>query len=60
MALLKVDFYSNYLQRNVVLTAVVPVDKMDGSKRAKRRQGPYRTVYLLHGQIGRASCRERV
>ena len=52
MALLRVDFYSNYLKRNVILTAVVPVDKMDGEKRAKRRQGPYRTVYLLHGLFG--------
>ena len=49
MALLRVDFYSHYLQRNVVLTAVLPVDKMDGDKLAKRRCGPYRTVYLLHG-----------
>ena len=53
MALLRVDFYSRYLQRNVVLTAVIPVDKMDGNKLAKRRQGPYRTVYLLHGLFGR-------
>ena len=52
MALLRVDFYSNYLKRNVILTAVVPVDKMDGEKRAKRRQGPYRTVYLLRGLFG--------
>ncbi len=52
MALLRVDFYSRYLERNVVLTAVIPVDKMDGSKLAKRRQGPYRTVYLLHGLFG--------
>ena len=44
MALLRVDFYSRYLQRNVILTAVIPVDKMDGDKLAKRRQGPYRTV----------------
>lgn len=53
MALLRVDFYSRYLQRNVILTAVIPVDKMDGDKLAKRRQGPYRTVYLLHGLFGR-------
>ena len=53
MALLRVDFYSRYLERNVVLTAVIPVDKMDGNKLAKRRQGPYRTVYLLHGLFGR-------
>lgn len=53
MALLRVDFYSRYLQRNVILTAVIPVDKMDGNKLAKRRQGPYRTVYLLHGLFGR-------
>ena len=26
---------------------------MDGNKLAKRRQGPYRTVYLLHGLFGR-------
>ena len=53
MALIRVDFYSRYLQRNVVLTAVIPVDKMDGDKLAKRRQGPYRTMYLLHGLFGR-------
>ena len=53
MALIRVDFYSRYLERNVVLTAVIPVDKMDGSKLAKRRQGPYRTMYLLHGLFGR-------
>ena len=53
MALLRVDFYSRYLERNVVLTAVIPVDKMDGNKLAKHRQGPYRTVYLLHGLFGR-------
>lgn len=52
MALLRVDFYSEYLKRNVVLTAVIPVDKMDGDKRAKKRRGPYRTVYLLHGLFG--------
>lgn len=53
MALLKLDFYSNYLQRNVLLSAVIPVDKMNGQKRAKGRRGPYRTVYLLHGLFGR-------
>lgn len=52
MALLRVDFHSNYLKRNVVLTVVIPVDKMDGEKLAKRRRGPYRTVYLLHGLFG--------
>lgn len=52
MALLRIDFYSNYLRRNVVLTAVVPVDKMAGDKLATRRRGPYRTVYLLHGLFG--------
>ena len=52
MALLKIDFYSTYLKRNVMLTAVVPADKMDGNKLAKRRRGPYRTVYLLHGLFG--------
>ena len=52
MALIRADFYSEYLQRNVVLTAVIPVDKMDGDRRAKKRRGPYRTVYLLHGLFG--------
>ena len=52
MALIRADFYSEYLQRNVVLTAVIPVDKMDGDHRAKKRRGPYRTVYLLHGLFG--------
>ena len=37
-----------------MLTAVIPADKMDGEKLAKRRRGPYRTVYLLcNGLIGR-------
>ena len=53
MALLRVDFYSHYLERNVVLTAVIPADKMDGNQLAKKRRGPYRTVYLLHGLFGR-------
>lgn len=53
MALLRIDFYSRYLKRNVMLTAVIPADKMDGEKLAKRRRGPYRTVYLLHGLFGR-------
>lgn len=53
MALLRIDFYSRYLKRNVMLTAVVPADKMDGDKLAKRRRGPYRTVYLLHGLLAR-------
>ena len=52
MALIRADFYSEYLKRNVVLTAVIPVDKMDGEHRAKKRRGPYRTVYLLHGLFG--------
>ena len=52
MALLRVDFYSHYLERNVVLTVVIPADKMDGNKLAKKRRGPYRTVYLLHGLFG--------
>ena len=52
MALIRADFYSEYLQRNVVLTAVIPVDKMGGDHRAKKRRGPYRTVYLLHGLFG--------
>lgn len=30
MALLRIDFYSRYLKRNVMLTAVIPADKMDG------------------------------
>ena len=37
----------------MVLTAVIPADKMDGNKLAKKRRGPYRTVYLLHGLFGR-------
>ena len=36
MALLRVDFYSHYLKRNVVLTAVIPADKMEGDKLAKK------------------------
>lgn len=52
MALIRADFYSEYLKRNVVLTAAIPVDKMDGDHRAKRRRGPYRAVYLLHGLFG--------
>ena len=52
MALLRADIYSTYLERNVVLTAVIPVDKMDGNERAAGREGPYRTVYLLHGLFG--------
>ena len=52
MALLRADIYSTYLERNVVLTAVIPVDKMDGDHRAAGREGPYRTVYLLHGLFG--------
>ena len=52
MALIRADFHSKYLGRNVVLTAVVPVDKMDGDKLATHRRGPYRTVYLLHGLFG--------
>ena len=39
MALLRIDFYSRYLKRNVMLTAVIPADKMDGEKLAKRRRG---------------------
>ncbi|WP_415962889.1 hypothetical protein [Collinsella tanakaei] len=53
MAQISIDFYSRYLKRNVMLTAVIPADKMDGEKLAKRRRGPYRTVYLLHGLFGR-------
>ena len=52
MALIRADFHSKYLDRNVVLTAVVPVDKMDGDRLATHRRGPYRTVYLLHGLFG--------
>jgi len=52
MALIKFDFHSTYLGRNIVAAAVVPVDKMDGDHRAKGRKGPYRTVYLLHGLFG--------
>ena len=37
MALFRVDFYSHYLERNVVLTVVLPADKMDGNKLALRR-----------------------
>ncbi len=53
MALFRVDFYSRYLERNVVLTVVIPADKMDGDRLATHRRGPYRTVYLLHGLFGR-------
>lgn len=52
MALIRADFHSKYLGRNVILTAVVPVDKMNGDKLAPHRRGPYRTVYLLHGLFG--------
>lgn len=52
MALLRIDFHSNYLDRNVIVTAVIPADKMDGDRLAKGRRGPYRTVYLLHGLFG--------
>ena len=53
MALLRADFYSNYLKRNVMLTAVIPVDKMEGESARKAGAAQYRTVYLLHGLFGR-------
>ena len=53
MALIKFDFYSHYLKRNVVCTAVLPVDKLAGDKRAPKRRGPYKTMYLLHGLFGK-------
>ena len=53
MALIKLDFYSKYLERNVLVTVSIPVDKMAGEKRAVRRRGPYKTMYLLHGLFGK-------
>ena len=41
MALLRIDFHSNYLDRNVIVTAVIPADKMDGDRLAKGRRSTF-------------------
>ena len=51
MALLRVDFYSSTSKRNII-AAVIPVDKMDGDKRARSAAARIFPVYLLHGLFG--------
>ena len=50
MALLQVNYVSRALMRTVTLHVVLPVDKFswDGA----RPEGPFPTLYLLHGIFG--------
>ena len=50
MALLQVNFVSQTLMRTVPIQVVLPVDKFswDGA----RPEGPFPTLYLLHGIFG--------
>ena len=57
MALLQIQIYSQTLERNVPLTAVLPTDRQrfeDGGKMTEKKA--YKTLYLLHGYSD--SCME--
>lgn len=53
MAIVKVNFFSESLVRNVNFMAVVPIDKrrMDGEE-LRSKEMPLKTLYLLHGIYG--------
>ena len=51
MALVKVDFFSQSLMRNVSFQAILPVDKIVKGKK-QNEQKKYKTLYLLHGIFG--------
>ena len=53
MALLQVDYLSEALFRQVTLSVILPVDKIDYDKRGYiPDKAPYKTLYLLHGLLG--------
>lgn len=55
MALLQATFMSQSLQRNVPVAAILPTDVIPPPGADARGDGPYKTLYLLHGLYG--SCR---
>ena len=51
MALLHCNFMSRSLGRPVPIQVVLPTDKMAGPQ-GQAPQGPFKTLYLLHGIFG--------
>lgn len=52
MALLQVNMFSQTLKRTVPLQVVLPSDKVLSYGRTQKENGPYKTLYLLHGLLG--------
>lgn len=55
MAVIKMDYYSICLMRQVSLTAVIPVDKANLSSKEYPETKNFPTLYMLHGLTGNAS-----
>ena len=51
MALLQCNFFSQALMRTVPIQVVLPTDKTLGPG-GPAAQGPFKTLYLLHGIFG--------
>ena len=51
MALLHCNFMSRSLGRPVPIQVILPTDKMAGPQ-GQAPQGPFKTLYLLHGIFG--------
>lgn len=54
MSIVKVNFFSESLVRNVNFLAILPIDKrtVDGDRPWTRADRPFKTLYLLHGIHG--------
>lgn len=49
MAVIDINFYSNYLRRNVSIKAILPIDKFSFTGDEQWNGQPFKTLYLLHG-----------
>ncbi|MGN1267768.1 MAG: alpha/beta hydrolase [Dorea sp.] len=49
MALIQVNFTSSILMRDVPMTVILPIDKLDGAFLHGKEKTAFKTLYLLHG-----------
>jgi len=52
MAFIQMNLLSKSLMRTVPVNVILPVDKMVFPRMPKRKEQPYKTLYLLHGVLG--------
>ena len=53
MALLEVNFFSKALMRPVTMNVILPADKVFFEEETEEDNKPFKTLYLLHGVMGK-------